>query len=371
MVAPPGFSVATLYKQYSCVGQALSATPSTLPTFAPITSPPVGPPTFAPTVTWSPTYTAGNVPGAVAVATVNVVQSLPGISLATAQTPAFQTTFIQTTANQLGVPTSAITGYTVTGTRRRNLLAVSISYTVTATNTNPSILANIIQSNSAALGQALTTAGYPTSVSTQATPVTTPAAPVSNSPGTSACFASTELVMLESGDNLPMSEVQMGDRILTVNAMGEKVFSDVVYLPHGRNEEHATFAQISTESGRDLQMTLNHMLPAGACALSTLPLIAVSQVKKGDCVQTINGREQLVSVRTIEGKGIYTVIAMEELLVVNGIVATPYGGINPTLANIYYNLYRLAYSILGSHVFSLHELVQNRMEAVWSVMSEL
>jgi len=45
-------------------------------------------------------------------------------------------------------------------------------------------------------------------------------------------------------------------------------------------------------------------------------------------------------VSTVAGKGVYTAIPMVDLLVVNGIVATPYGGVNPTLANMYYNLHR-------------------------------
>ena len=140
----------------------------------------------------------------------------------------------------------------------------------------------------------------------------------------------------------------MGDRVLTINIKGEQVFSDVVYLPHGRNEQRTTFVQVTTESGRDLKMTLNHMLPVGACALSTLPLVAAGQVTVGDCVQTVSGREQVVFVEQVEGKGIYTVIAMEELIVVDGIVATPFGGINPTLANWYYNLHRLVYTLARS-----------------------
>ena len=138
--------------------------------------------------------------------------------------------------------------------------------------------------------------------------------------------------------------MQVGDRVLTVNTKGEQVFSDVVYVPHGRNDQRATFAQIATASGRDLKMTVNHYLPAGACALSTLPLVTAGMVVVGDCVQSVEGREQVVSIKRVEGKGVYTVIAMEELIVVNGIVATPFGGVNPTLANWYYNLHRLAYS---------------------------
>ena len=135
----------------------------------------------------------------------------------------------------------------------------------------------------------------------------------------------------------------MGDRVLSVNAKGEAVYSDVVSVPHGPNQASTTFTTISTEFGRDLKMTTNHILPAGACALSSLPLVAAASIAVGDCVQTVSGREQVVSVGTVEGKGIYTIVAMEELIVVNGIVATPFGGVNPTLANIYYNLHRLAH----------------------------
>ena len=140
--------------------------------------------------------------------------------------------------------------------------------------------------------------------------------------------------------------------MLTINITGEEVFSDVVYLPHGRNEQRTTFAQVTTESGRDLKMTLNHMLPSGACAMSTLPLIAAGQVVVGDCEQAVSRREQIVSVGKVKGKGIYTIIAMEELIVVTGIVATPFGGINPTLANLYYNLHRMAYHCIYQRVCS-------------------
>ena len=164
--------------------------------------------------------------------------------------------------------------------------------------------------------------------------------------------------------------MQVGDRVLTVNAKGEQVFSDVVYVPHGRNDQRATFAQIATASGRDLKMTVNHYLPAGACALSTLPLIVAGMVVVGDCVQSVEGREQVVSVGKIEGQGVYTVIAMEELIVVNGIVATPYGGVNPTLANWYYNLHRLAYTALVGEFVS-YRWIQKTMEGLWVGMSTL
>ena len=173
MVAPPGFSIAERYKQYTCVGQTFSSIPSSVPTTAPSVSSSLAP-TLTSVVSWSPTYGAGNAPGSVAVATVAVIQTLSGVSLATATSTAFQTTFIQSVANQIGQSANHVVITSVTATSRRKLLAgVNIAYTVTTENTNPTILAQIITSNAAALSQALTTAGYPTTVTTvSATPTT-------------------------------------------------------------------------------------------------------------------------------------------------------------------------------------------------------
>ena len=169
-----------------------------------------------------------------------------------------------------------------------------------------------------------------------------------------------------------MAEVHVGDRILTINAKGEQVYSPVVYLPFGRNERHTMFTTITTESGRDLTMTANHLLPAGACtttsSVTALPFVAAADVTVGDCVLTVDGHERVVSVGKVEGKGIYTVIAMEELIVVNGVIATPFGGVNPTLANIYYNLYRLVYSVTPTWIKAGH-WVQGATEGLWGILS--
>lgn len=193
----------------------------------------------------------------------------------------------------------------------------------------------------------------------------------------------------------------LGDRVLAVNKRGQLVYSDVVYIPHGTNTEYADFVRLVTESGRDVKMTADHLLPAGACSFagpSPFPAaVAASAVSVGDCVFTVAGPERVASVETVGGRGVYTIVAIEELLVVNGVVATPYGGVNPTLANVYYNLHRygsrrgvffpspLASSML-TRAFSIRRLsyvlmekagistvgaLQYATEGVWAVLSAL
>ena len=266
--------------------------------------------------------------------TVTAVQNIVGVTLAQATGSTFINAFTSATATSAGVPTSSVSlGTPVLG--RRLLAGINQPYTIS------SLVAPVSLGGNNNLG---------------------------TNAASNACFAGSEQVTMENGESKAMEKVQIGDRILTVNANGEQVFSDVAYLPHGKNQQRATFAQVSTATGRDLKMTLNHMLPAGACALSTLPFVAASAVMVGDCVQTVSGREQVVSINQVEGKGIYTIIAMEELIVVNGIVVTPFGGVNPTVANIFYNLYRVMYSATPAWI-KAGRLMQGAAEGLWSVLS--
>jgi len=83
----------------------------------------------------------------------------------------------------------------------------------------------------------------------------------------------------------------------------------------------------------------------------------------------VSGRECVVSVSPVVCADNYTASAMEELLVVNGIVTTPYGGVNPSLANVYYNLHRLVYQVCGTTI--LKRLVQGATEGLWRSLFDL
>ena len=75
-----------------------------------------------------------------------------------------------------------------------------------------------------------------------------------------------------------------------------------------------------------------------------LPLVFASQVSAGDCIMTVSGEENVASVDTVQGEGVYTIVTKEEYTVVNGIIASPFGT-NHMLANLYYNTHRLLYGL--------------------------
>jgi hypothetical protein len=184
--------------------------------------------------------------------------------------------------------------------------------------------------------------GYEMAIYTGAS--TAPTTPESATASTKSCFAGSETVIMESGDVKTISEVQIGDRVLAADATGKTLFSDVVFLPHEKNKESATFTHISTANGRDVKMTLNHILPAGVCGFSSpLPLVYASDVSIGDCIQTLSGEEKVSMIQHVRGEGLYTIVTKEEFIVVNGIIVSPFA-CNHVMANMFYNVHRFVYA---------------------------
>ena len=162
------------------------------------------------------------------------------------------------------------------------------------------------------------------------------------------CFAGSETLSLESGDVRAISDVRVGDRVLSADTAGRTSYSDVVYVPHMANSDDALFTHITTASGRDIKMTPSHLVFAGPCHSSApFPLTYASSVSVGDCVMTVSGKDMVSTIATVQGKGLYTVVTKEEYVVVNGIIASPFA-VNHMLANLYYNIHRFVYATVPS-----------------------
>ena len=297
------------------VADATVAGPTSTPTFAPTNTP-----TFAPTVAPSAPSSTPTVAPSAPSSTPTVAPSAP--SSAPTATPTFMPTFKPTfkpTASPTATPTAKPTA--------------TPSFAPTAT---PSFAPT-------ATPTAIPTA-TPTAIPT-ATPTAIPTATPTASPSSkipSSCFAGSETVTMESGELKAISSVRVGDRVLAANTAGKTVVSPVVYVPHGANKENALFVHIATNN-RDVKMTNNHILPAGICG-STLPLVYASQVTVGDCIQTVSGQEKVSSIEVVHSEGVYTIVTNEEYVIVNGIIASPFGA-NHMMANMFYNIHRVVYTL--------------------------
>ena len=173
----------------------------------------------------------------------------------------------------------------------------------------------------------------------------------SSSSTSSGCFSSSETLTLESGATITMDKVQIGDKVMVSSNDGKTSFSPVIVIPHPLNFEEAKFVRLTTSSGRDIKMTINHLIMGGKCG-STLSLKESGSLKIGECVATLKGEESIIASVTSYGKGIYTVVTVsDDYLVVNGIIASPFSS-NHLVANSFYSIHRAIYHyapLVASH----------------------
>ena len=159
------------------------------------------------------------------------------------------------------------------------------------------------------------------------------------------CFAGSEMVTLESGASKLIADVVVGDRVLAANAQGAFVFSDVIAVPHAKNNDRVMFNEISLANGADIRMTGEHLLPvAASCGVDAVfAVTAAKDVAANSCVMTVNGQSAVVSNNKVAGAGIYTIVTNEEYVVVNGVVASPFATCH-AMGNTFYNVYRAMYN---------------------------
>jgi hypothetical protein len=154
------------------------------------------------------------------------------------------------------------------------------------------------------------------------------------------CFAASETLQLATGEAIPISDVNIGDIVLAADKMGNTKFSQVIALPHDKNNERAVFAYITTMAGRGIKVTPDHiMLVDPSCGTAKSVLMKASEVEKNMCLSTVDGLDQVTAVSSVVGNGIYTVITNEEMVVVNGIIASPFA-VNHAVSHAYYNIFR-------------------------------
>ena len=170
---------------------------------------------------------------------------------------------------------------------------------------------------------------------------------------TDVCFSGDDTVTLESGAIKLFSELAIGDKIQTADAMGALSFSNVVALPHAVNNKVASFVNVVTTSGKSLKATKMHLLQQ--CDGS---LAYAGSLSEGDCLRTVDGGETVSALSMIKAEGIYTAVTTDEFLVVNGIVASPFA-VTHGLVNSFYNLHRTVAKFMPTALASPMALVVN------------
>ena len=164
--------------------------------------------------------------------------------------------------------------------------------------------------------------------------------PANDEDSENVCFSGNEVVELDNGNEIKISEVKIGHNILSSNFEGQISYSKVVAVVHSQNDIPSAFVHIETSSN-DIKVTPGHLLFSSFdCSSSSKQLTKASSIQPGSCVfDKHNTPLKVTSISLVKGYGVYSVVTENEFIFVNGIEASPFG-FNHHLASKYYNLHR-------------------------------
>jgi len=159
------------------------------------------------------------------------------------------------------------------------------------------------------------------------------------------CFSGSSTVELENGNKALISDLQVGDKVLSWKAdVKERTFTEVVYLPHSRNNKEASFVELNFEYGVVVQLTPRHMVPVVNCDdISDVAITEASAIHPQQCVlDSMSTPQRVVNTKMVTSNGLYSFVTLDEFIVVNGMVMSPFSH-HHQLGHFFYQFHRAIY----------------------------
>jgi hypothetical protein len=130
------------------------------------------------------------------------------------------------------------------------------------------------------------------------------------------CFPGSALVQVEGKGAVPVSEVRLGEKVLTENGLSEEIYSFGHYDPHSKH----SFVELLTKSKKSLTLSASHMV-----MIVNQGAVPASLVKVGDALLHVTGTfDPVISISAVTHKGMFAPFTASGKLVVNGFVVSNY-----------------------------------------------
>lgn len=161
----------------------------------------------------------------------------------------------------------------------------------------------------------------------------------------SGCFASDSTVQTETGEIRRLSQLKVGEKILSVNTDGETVFSEVIMFLDRDVNQTREFVQIKANGGATIRTTPAHLLPVWKPHQHETKYLYADQVEENDflLVNVNNNLEpqRVTEVRAVLSRGFIAPLTREGTVIVDSIAASCYALVNSqSLAHISFMPFR-------------------------------
>lgn len=145
------------------------------------------------------------------------------------------------------------------------------------------------------------------------------------------------MVQSETVGYIPMSDLRVGDRVLSISSSGSVEYSDVMTFMDRDDDSYGLFYTLHTDSGKFLTLTAKHLLYI-AKNNSTFSGVDDSEIVFADTVRegqylilgdtdSLN-LSKIVKITVDTRKGIYAPLTKHGTIIVNGVVTSCYAYIN-------------------------------------------
>ena len=200
---------------------------------------------------------------------------------------------------------------------------------------------------------------------------------------TTACFPGDSMVTTPGG-RMQISNLRVGDKVLTRNSKGRLIFEEIYMLGHRDFHSVGLFLHIHTISNATLRLTKDHQIPYTPHADKTVEYGPASDVKVGHYIQVVSqdGKgiylSKVIAIEPVIGQGYFNPYTMGGNIVVDGIVASCHSsfifdkmlntmGISiPGGYQAIFAILRLMYKTVGAYAF---QNVQYLIDAVIEIVN--
>lgn len=166
------------------------------------------------------------------------------------------------------------------------------------------------------------------------------------------CFPANAQVTSKSRGTILMSQLKVGDKILTSQCKNVLKFEDVFFLAHASGNQITNYTQIQTEMGKKIYISANHLMQVD-CRNKLLPSC---RVNVGDKIFVKLGNnivlDTVVSKSTVSLKGAYCPYTNNGTIIVNDVLASCFtSSVRPCWMQTMLQPLRLIYASTPLHMY--------------------
>lgn len=163
------------------------------------------------------------------------------------------------------------------------------------------------------------------------------------------CFTGSSIVLTSTGDTRLLSELKIGEKVLSMDSNGNTVFSEVYMFLDRDEDQTREFVKIETDGGASITATPSHLIyTTNSLLIANYKFAANVQIDDFVLVN-VNGTLEPRKVLRIENeihRGVYAPLTYDGTIIVNSISASCYALVDThSLAHMSLMPMRVYYSI--------------------------